>query len=358
MNVQSNDERDGWICLVHLLPRTQRAPSRTKLLTTLADCLGGGAGERGAAGERAERALARCERNKWVTSAPARITERGRKALRRGLGLRKLPEVSSLREARERVLLPAVLGRDESGLVSADAVAAQLLAARHGLPSGPSLRAVVDRLAWRELGVDTCAPFDAAHVQRHLLRALVPADARVSTQTWRRLIAMKAAGARRADKRELARSAVRQWAHQPAAAPEAKPARAVRRRTTELLPSAQVSENQNGKPAAPTRRQASALAPFAAAVLAAARGKNVSKHFDDRAFIGSVWEHMRDRAPVHDMTLAQFKKQLVLAHRAGHLRIACADLITIMDPRELARSEAEYLGAKFHFVKLEAGGSR
>lgn len=350
MKEQGRVERDGWIVLVHLLPKTKRALSRSKLIASVSSCIAGSTSGTAPSTERAEHAISHCEANKWATSSPPRITERGRQALRRGLGLRSLPEVSSLREARERILLPAALGRTAPGHLSSDEIAAQVLTEKHGLPRAPSLRAAVDRLAWRQLGVETELRFDPAKVQRHLLRNLVPADVRVPTPTWRRLLAMKAAGAGRSERRELARAVVAGWVHgQPSTQAHGM---------TKLLPAARVSENQNAEGHSRAKRSARQLAPFASAVLTAAREKGVSKHYDDRAFIGSVWEQMRGRSPVHDMTLAQFKEQLILAHRAGHLRIACADLVTIMDPRELARSEAEYLGAKFHFVKLEAGGAR
>ena len=58
----------------------------------------------------------------------------------------------------------------------------------------------------------------------------------------------------------------------------------------------------------------------------------------DRAFIGSLWEYMRGRAPVGAMALADFKQQLVAAHRAGLLRITRADLVGAMDPAEVELS--------------------
>ena len=100
------------------------------------------------------------------------------------------------------------------------------------------------------------------------------------------------------------------------------------------------------------------LAQLARAVNAAAREPGVARFHDDRAFIGSLWEHMRGRAPVGAMALADFKQQLVAAHRAGLLRITRADLVGAMDPAEVERSEATYMGVTFHFVALDAAGSR
>ncbi|MET0390976.1 MAG: hypothetical protein ABW321_33705, partial [Polyangiales bacterium] len=95
------------------------------------------------------------------------------------------------------------------------------------------------------------------------------------------------------------------------------------------------------------------LADFAAAVVQATRAPGVRRFHDDRAFIGSLWENMRGRAPVGDMPLAHFKERLIEAHRNQLLRMSRADLIAAMDPAEVARSEARYLESTFHFVALD-----
>ena len=98
------------------------------------------------------------------------------------------------------------------------------------------------------------------------------------------------------------------------------------------------------------------LADFARAVIDAAKGPKVARFHSNRAFIGSIWEHMRGAQPIFDMPLDEFKHKLVQAHRARLLRITRADLVAAMDPREVERSEARYQDATFHFVALDAGG--
>jgi len=52
-----------------------------------------------------------------------------------------------------------------------------------------------------------------------------------------------------------------------------------------------------------------------------------------------------------DESLADFKKRLVAAHRAGLLTLARADLVEAMDRWDVAKSEAAYLSATYHFIR-------
>jgi hypothetical protein len=226
---------------------------------------------------------------------------------------------------------------------SADELAASILCQAHKLSrGGASLKSVVDRLAWRALGVDSDAPFDATRVQRHLLRDVVPADARVDARTFRRLLAVRAVGAKRADAQALREAALGRWLEGEALSQQ-----------SELVKDVAKSDNDNSR-----RDDPDALRVLAAAVVKAARAPQVARFHDDRAFIGSVWQHMRGKAPVGSMSLEEFKEQLVTAHRAGLLRMTRADLVGAMDVKEVERSEARYLGATFHFVALDRVGVR
>jgi hypothetical protein len=173
------------------------------------------------------------------------------------------------------------------------------------------------------------------------LRDIVAEDARVDLPTWRRLLAVRAVGAKRGDAEGLRNAALARWAEGHESEPAAELASAVPK-----------SDNDNSKDRRP------ALPELAAAVVRAARGPEVARFHDDRAFIGSIWEHMRGQVPVGGMSLEDFKDQLVAAHRAGLLRMTRADLVGAMDSDEVQRSEATYLGATFHFVALDAVGAQ
>lgn len=92
---------------------------------------------------------------------------------------------------------------------------------------------------------------------------------------------------------------------------------------------------------------------LAAAVRKAGHAADVVRFHSDRAFIASIYEHMRKRGLLGGMTLDQFKQRLIELHRARLLRLTRADLVGRMPRAEVDRSEARYLDATFHFVALD-----
>jgi hypothetical protein len=46
-------------------------------------------------------------------------------------------------------------------------------------------------------------------------------------------------------------------------------------------------------------------------------------------------------------------ERLVEANHAGLLHLSRADLVQAMDPADVRESEASYLGAPFHFIRIE-----
>lgn len=92
-------------------------------------------------------------------------------------------------------------------------------------------------------------------------------------------------------------------------------------------------------------------ADFSAAVNAAAaavvaRGRR-GEAYGDSAFISAVYDELRP-----GFGLEQFKAELLEAMRRGEVSLTRADLVEAMDPRVVARSEAAYLSATFHLVRV------
>jgi hypothetical protein len=328
-----------FLVLARLLPPAKRAPTRKAVVRSVASCMNGREAE-----SRAQRALDTAIERKLVDASPLKLNQAGREALRLQLGVPRLPEPRDWSDVRRQLLTSLSLGGATLGKTSksADALAASILRKAHKLsPDAGSLKSVVDRLAWRALGVDSDAPFDAARVQRHLLRDIVPADARVDASTFRRMLAVRAVGAKRGDAQALRKAALARWLEGEALDQD-----------DTLVKDVAKSDNDNSK------RADIDLRALATAVVKAARAPQVVRFHDDRAFIGSVWEHMRGKAPIGSMSLDEFKEQLVAGHRAGLLRMTRADLVGAMDVNEVERSEAKYLGATFHFVALDRAGAR
>jgi pterin-4a-carbinolamine dehydratase len=87
-------------------------------------------------------------------------------------------------------------------------------------------------------------------------------------------------------------------------------------------------------------------------VLAAARAVPASGRFGDKVFISEV---IRELA-AEGYRVADVKRRLAAAR--GLIPLSRADLVGAMDPELVRASETPYLGATFHFVRLEQGDGR
>jgi hypothetical protein len=180
----------------------------------------------------------------------------------------------------------------------------------------PSLAAVCDAYAWRELALPgkpkRCPPeIRAVFVQRALHSEPGPPELQV------RLFAAKTVGAPRAELRVIRDALVRAWC--------------------------------SGKPLGAARE----AQPFASCVREVASVAHDGVFGDRKVFISSVWNELRRSPAWSSLTLDEFKSRLVAAHRAGDLALARADLVAAMDPELVAASETTTDGASFHFIVRE-----
>ena len=181
----------------------------------------------------------------------------------------------------------------------------------------PSLAALCDAHAWRELGLagkpKRCPPeIRALFVQRELRSDAGPPDRLV------RLLAAREVEAPRADLKLLRDALVRVWLSGRAIGPKTE------------------------------------LRPFAADVRDVATATRDGVFGDRKVFIAAVWHELRRSPSWSSLTLDEFKARLVIAHRAGDLALARADLVAAMDPDLVAASETTTDGASFHFIVREA----
>jgi hypothetical protein len=338
--LEIDGERVQRLVLARLLVKVKKPLSLSKLNAAVASAISPPLSA-AAAKSAAIRAIEQCQKAGHITSVGAPVlTAAGSSAATATFGTKALGSIKSWGRAQQLAALSSI-GRPINKALDADALAACVLADHYGFPASTrSAAQAVDRMAWRALGLDSDARFSVRAVQRHLLRELVPADARVTQDTWRRMLAMRAIGASGHDAKALTTALLCRPAKQRIAAPPP------------------IIQQQIGNDNQATSRPQPSLADFAKAVQEAAARPEVTRFHDDRAFIGSVWERMRGRDPVGDMSLAAFKNQLVAAHRQRLLRITRADLVGAMDPAEVLRSEARYQDATFHFVALDAGALR
>lgn len=181
----------------------------------------------------------------------------------------------------------------------------------------PSLSAVCDAYAWRQLGLQgkpkRCPPeIRSLFFQRELGTDPAPPDRLL------RLYVARELQAPRPDARQLRDAVVRAWL-----------------------------EGRNFD-------QPAASHNFATAVRDATQTLQRGIFGDRKVFIAAAFDALRARPAWTALTLDAFKQRLLAAHRAGELVLARADLVAAMDPALVAASELQADGASFHFVVREA----
>lgn len=76
--------------------------------------------------------------------------------------------------------------------------------------------------------------------------------------------------------------------------------------------------------------------------------------FGQKIFIGHVWEAFKKKNP--GATRADFNKQLLDANKAGHLKLARADLVGAMNRKDVDGSEISHpaTGDRLHFIRADS----
>jgi hypothetical protein len=90
-------------------------------------------------------------------------------------------------------------------------------------------------------------------------------------------------------------------------------------------------------------------------VLRATEARDVERFHDDRAFIASVYDHLHKRGR-YTGTLAEFKRVLweMFVTQGSGIRLTRAELVGVMDPELVERSEYGRHGATVHFIATPA----
>ncbi|HWN71010.1 MAG TPA: hypothetical protein VNM90_25380 [Haliangium sp.] len=332
--------------------------------------------------------------------APGRlaITEAGRARVAAALGVDPVPDWATLKGW----ILPALALELAPGApwvrerLKATDLPGVVLQRVHELPGSrtPTLLQAVDRLAWRQLGVDTDRPLTINDVRRHLLAQLLDGGSRLPLKKLVPVLAANAVGARRPSADAMREALVRRWLEgapdatsdhasemragdadraepgvpavpgspagprgQAVPAPFAEPEDQtlpvrIARPSDQTLPVPVGVENALPATAAPPPAVFD-LAGFARAVQAAADREQEGRFGTRKVFISAVWRRLRDTpaSMCTDMALDTFKRHLVDANRADLLGLHRADLVPLMDPAEVRASEITYGNATFHFIE-------
>lgn len=258
-----------------------------------------------------------------------RLTQEGRARALMLLGLERLPKGLNWKQLKTRHLVARALDVSVDSEAFAQlgqnkGIHALLLTRHHQLPlpDDATFTQVRDALLWKQLGsTDMNRPFTLKAVMGFLLAQALQASREPEPETALRQLAARWLDSRRTDAQSLQLAAIRRWVAPPSEQSATPPASAL----------ADVD-----------------LKEFATRVLAAARASPSGRYGDDRVFISHVWRNLS----ASGMDEQFFKNRLVEANRARLLSLKRADLVEVMDPIDVAASEINYLGERFHFVAI------
>lgn len=268
------------------------------------------------------------------------LTAVGRTQVQRFLGLEALPRSLSWKKLKATHLQALSLGLPTSRptltwLAGANGLRAAVLKRQHGVAAKetPTLEQVRDRLLWRQIGRETDEPFIISKVQAYLLSKLLGMDVSNPRRGVEQLVA-RAAGTIRVDAEAVRLAALRAWL-MPAS--ESAPALEAKRDS--------VSVPREAAAPGPTVTTAS----FAEHVLEVARSLPPGGRFgSNKVFISHIWRALQPEWSSREA----FNAALLEANRARHLSLTRADLVSVMNPADVAESEIRSHGARFHFVVL------
>lgn len=266
------------------------------------------------------------------------ITEGGRRAALSALKVTSLPGKLTWRTVKTDLPalvlgLPPSAGNAKPGI---ERMRAAVLALLFQLDTKdlPTLKAVGEALVWRELGVKTRERLTGAAVLRLFVNRVLGTAKSLDPEKALEQRANQAVGARRGKADEFQAAILRRWIAGLEIAPAAKPR----------------------ADAAPAPNPPKVVEPldddaFATRVLDAARASKTGRFGDNKVFISHVFRKLLQEGAVADDADA-FKGRLVSAHRNGLLSLSRADLVEAMNPEDVESSEARYLSASFHFVRI------
>jgi hypothetical protein len=295
-----------------------------------------------------------CVERGWVQEKPLAITTAGRDAWlafwRVSAG--ELPKTLAWRNLLREIIVPRVLGVSPKVLRGKDAAGSLRIAVlkqRLGLPE--ELRTasdVLNALAWRVLGIESTAPFKPAQV---VARLRLETERTLGTHD---VLKHLVGGELIASEKDVFRAVVQRWIVDTVQAGDSVNSGDSANRSNTCNTDVAVS---NGSPvdthAAAIGEEAGLgeLERFATRVTEVASRCESGRFGASKVFISHVWRRWLEEGAGREL-LAEFKQQLIEAHRRRLVTLSRADLVERMDPRDVAESEASYLDARFHFIRL------
>jgi hypothetical protein len=329
----------GDLLLVRLLPPTRRAPAPARVRADVARFFGNAPSD-----ECWQETVDGLVHAGLLATKPWRLTEAGRRRALDFLGTRELPPRCNWGTIQAKFLVPKALGLAPTApetvkrIANEEGLAAVLLKRRFelGLGPSPSLGAVLEALACRELGFPEASSL--VEVKRRVLARLIGSDEGLSDDALKKTLPRVLLGARSGGIRGLRGALLQAWAD--ATAPRQAPAPPTAKRASDVVVQEPSSADFD-------------LPAFARTVKAAARHCPTGRFGDNKVFISHVWRHLREEPGFPAMDLPTFKERLTEANNARLLTLSRADLVQVMNPADVQESQTRYLTGEFHFVLVE-----
>lgn len=266
-----------------------------------------------------------------LESGKLALTSSGQRRLAQTLGMAAVPKTSGWREFKTKYL-PRLVDEGRFSQAADRNSALGLIATELDLSDIPLTEAGIGN-AWlkRSLGLrGKVVTLDA--VRAVLLARALGLPGRPRTKDVLKLYAVKLTGAKSTRREDILQAQARKWLEAPEHAHQAN--------TIDQV----VPDEASAKPAE-TRSTIERI-------LAAARSPNTRRFGDGKAFIASVWQQLSSDPDVRKIGEAGFKQLLVEAHQRGELTLSRADLVSAMDPNDVAASETRHLNATYHFIQI------
>lgn len=300
------------------------------------------------------------------------LTDGGRSALRAALGAKTTPTWKDLVGR----IVPA-LALDEQpdseaaqrALASSQAMLAGMLRRDRALGTLATVVELCDRIVARALGMPPgpvtadgirayALAMHCGAVDKHELEAIAATFKETQApRTALTTLAVKLAGVQPAvdgaSKATIVKSLQRRWLSRQEAADAAQRPSGLRAVPLHLPPPP--AESAGGRTSGPSIPRPSANPEPTEALLSVLReaipkvGSN-GRYGKDNVFVSALWRQISRDRRLSTLSLDGFKRWLVTANRNQLVALARADLVDAMDPKLVADSEIEDLGATFHFV--------
>jgi hypothetical protein len=302
------------------------------------------------------------------------LTDTGVRALRTGLDLDKAPV---WKDIHPNHLLARALGLKPGSAAAVQATKdanniANLIVRNHHKVSKPS--DVADKLLAEALGLPP-GPVTIARLRAHMLSKHAGMTTELTSKKVLIKLAEKAIGQTCHDKKTMSRALIWRWVYETMSAQAVAGPRAVPSQPTLVFPPAPAPASNghsrptvavvSGHPSKPTPANPPAKDSLSSSKIPTIRAPDVllnlvheaiprigadGRFGPEKVFVSALWHRIERDNRLTDVSFDHFKSWLVTANRNQQIDLARADVVGAMDPKLVAESEIQDLGATFHFV--------